>query len=84
MRGPYAVGRTVGCVSEALQPASMTVPAQVARELTELRAENARLLRLHAWLKGGLPSSRSPKLTAQPRKPLSSSLVPVAVVSGRF
>jgi branched-chain amino acid transport system permease protein len=32
----------------------------------------------------GLPSSRSPKLTAQPRKPLSSSLIPVAVVSGRF
>ena len=46
MRGPYGVGRTVGCVSEVLQPASMTVPAQVARELTELRAENARLLRL--------------------------------------
>jgi hypothetical protein len=36
----------VVCVSEGLQPADALVPAQVARELAELRAENARLLRL--------------------------------------
>jgi hypothetical protein len=36
----------VGRVSETLQPANTAVPAQVARELAELRAENARLLRL--------------------------------------
>ncbi len=34
------------CVSEGLQPADALVPAQVVRELAELRAENARLLRL--------------------------------------
>jgi superfamily II DNA or RNA helicase len=33
-------------VNETLQPANTPVPAQVARELAELRAENARLLRL--------------------------------------
>jgi superfamily II DNA or RNA helicase len=36
----------VVCVSETLQPANTTVPAQVAKELAELRTENARLLRL--------------------------------------
>ncbi len=34
------------CVSEGLRPADALVPAQVVRELAELRAENARLLRL--------------------------------------
>ena len=34
------------CVSERLRPADGAVPAQVAAELAELRAENARLLRL--------------------------------------
>jgi len=33
-------------VSETIQPANTAVPARVARELAELRAENARLLRL--------------------------------------
>src|SRR6266581_8796903 len=39
-------GLTVVCVSEGLRPADALVPAQVVRELAELRAENARLLRL--------------------------------------
>jgi len=38
--------RTVVCVSEGLRPVGEMVPAQVAKELAELRAENARLLRL--------------------------------------
>jgi hypothetical protein len=40
------VGRTVVCVSEGLRPAAEQVPAAVAAELAQLRAENVRLRRL--------------------------------------
>src|SRR5436309_5051575 len=44
--GHPAADRTVVCVREGLPPAAEQVPAAVAAELSQLRAENARLRRL--------------------------------------